>query len=345
MTNSHLLLRTVNTQFPEFNMKLQLTILLFCITMAVARPSCRGKRSPGPCPPRKQSSGTMMGSGRSGRANNLQDGLRSLQLNTLLSLIEATGLVGALSGNSDLTLFAPTDAALATFIQSLPSAPDTATVKKVLLNHVISGKVESGTVATLDGKKATNLDGNQMTIRVNPKPTSENPTGITIGGARVSKVDLPVLRLTVHILDDVINPFELGTVQEGLKGLRLLTLATLLEGADLIGALSGNDDLTLFAPTDAALDRFIKSLPSAPDAATVKTVLLNHVIPGKAVAADISDGLTVKNLAGNDMTFRVTNTGVTIGGARVARTDFHVRRMTIHVLDDVINPANLPGRR
>merc|ERR1712241_1294449 len=217
-----------------------------------------------------------------------------------------------------------------------------ATVKKVLLNHVISGKVLSRQIS--DGLVAENLDGNDMTIRVNPK-TRENPTGVTVGGARVSKVDLPVLRLTVHVLDDVINPFELGTVQEGLKGLRLLTLTTLLEGADLIGALSGNDDLTLFAPTDAALDRFIKSLPSAPDAATVKTVLLNHVIPGKAVAADISNGLTVKNLAGNDMTFRVTNSGVTIGGARVARTDIPVKMVTVHVLDDVINPANLPGRR
>merc|ERR1711879_533863 len=207
------------------------------------------------------------------------------------------------------------------------SAPDAATVKKVLLNHVISGKVLAKTVATLDGKKAKNLDGNEMTIRINPGGP------ITIGGARVAKTDIPIKKLTVHVLDDVINPFELGTVQEGLKGLRLLTLTTLLQNADLVGALSGNDDLTLFAPTDDALDRFIKSLPSAPDAETVKTVLLNHVISGKAEAKDISDGLTVKNLAGNDMTFRVTN------------REIPVRRVTVHVLDDVINPANLPGRR
>merc|ERR1712039_606231 len=136
-----------------------------------------------------------------------------------------------------------------------------------------------------------------------------------------------------------------GNLSDGLKNLRLNTLLSLIESSGLVEALSGDSDLTLFAPTDAALDRFIKSLPSAPDAATVKTVLLNHVIPGKAVAADISNGLTVKNLAGNDMTFRVSNSGVTIGGARVARTDIPVKMVTVHVLDDVINPANLPGRR
>merc|ERR1712077_151640 len=107
--------------------------------------------------------------------------------------------------------------------------------------------------ATLDGKTAKNLDGNEMTIRVNPKPTNENPTGITIGGARVSKVDLPVLKLTVHILDDVINPFELGTVKEGLKGLGLTELAMLLEDAELLQTLSFLRG-TLFAPTNEALN-------------------------------------------------------------------------------------------
>jgi len=188
-------------------------------------------------------------------------------------------------------------------------------------------------------------DGEEKVMQLFKSPLGAEFSKRSGRPTRVSKVDLPVLKLTVHVLDDVINPFELGTVQEGLKGLRLTKLNTLLENADLIGALSGNDDLTLFAPTTDALDRFINSLPSAPDAETVKTVLLNHVISGKAEAKDISDGLTVKNLAGNDMTFRVTNSGVTIGGARVARTDIPVRRVTVHVLDDVINPANLPGRR
>ena len=136
-----------------------------------------------------------------------------------------------------------------------------------------------------------------------------------------------------------------ATLAAGLRGQGLNTLLSLVQRADLVGALSGNSDLTVFAPTDAALARFIGSLPSAPDDATVKTVLLNHVISGKAKAADISNGLTVKNLAGNDMTFRTGN-GVTIGGARInlARTDLPLLSLTVHVLDDVINPANLPGR-
>jgi len=325
-------------------MKLQVAVLLcLSISLSVAAPGCGGygKRSPGPCRNRNSGGGGAV-QGRTGRTSNLQDGLRNLRLNTLLSLIESAGLVEALSGDGQLTLFAPTDAALKTFIDSLPNAPDTATVKKVLLNHVIAGRVRAEDIS--DGLVAENLDGNDMTIRVNPR-SSANPTGVTVGGARVAKTNIPVLSLTVHTLDDVINPFELGTLQEGLKGLGLTTLTTLLENADLVGALSGDSDLTLFAPTNKAVQSFLDSLPSAPDAETVKTVLLNHVISGKAESGDISNGLTVENLAGNDMTFRVTGSGVTIGGARVARTDIPVLKVTVHIIDDVINPANLPGRR
>lgn len=140
---------------------------------------------------------------------------------------------------------------------------------------------------------------------------------------------------------------RVGSLQDGLRSLKLNTLLSLIESAGLVSALnpSGSSDLTVFAPTDRALATFIGSLPSAPDAETVKTVLLNHVISGKALSKDISNGLTVQNLAGNDMKFRVRGGGVTIGGARIGKTDIPYGRLTIHILDDVINPANLPGRR
>ena len=290
--------------------------------------------APPPPPPQRQS---------------LQEGLQSigltqrLGLNTLPTLLENAGLVEALSGDSDLTLFAPTDQALQKFIGSLPSPPDAETVKTVLLNHVISGKVESGDIT--DGLTAKNLAGNDLTLEV-------TPGGVTVGGARMARTDFPINKLTVHILTDVINPANLGSaagsgaksalsLQDALEGEGLNTLTALLEDAELVEALSGDSDLTLFAPTDDALQRFIASLPSAPDAETVKTVLLNHVISGKVESGDITDGLTAKNLAGNDMTLRINPGGVTVGGARVARTDIPVLRLTVHIVNDVINPFEL----
>ena len=72
----------------------------------------------------------------------------------------------------------------------------------------------------------------------------------------------------------------------------------------------------------------------------MKDFLLNHEISGKVAAADISDGFTAKNLAGNDMTFKVTDDGgVTVGGAKLVETDIAVKGVTVHILDNVFSPA------
>ena len=89
---------------------------------------------------------------------------------------------------------------------------------------------------------------------------------------------MPIRRLTVHILDDVINPFELGTLQEGLRGLGLTKLATVLKDADLLQTLSFLRG-TLFAPTNEALETYWPVMPL--DTEVLKNLLLNHVIIGK----------------------------------------------------------------
>ena len=58
-------------------------------------------------------------------------------------------------------------------------------------------------------------------------------------------------------------------------------------------------------------------------------------------SGDITDGMTARNLAGQEMTIMVTPEGVTVGGARVGRVDEEVLNLVVHVLDDVINPNQL----
>ena len=55
-----------------------------------------------------------------------------------------------------------------------------------------------------------------------------------------------------------------GPLEAGLKATGLTTLLSLVQTAGLVDALSGDDPLTVFAPTNAALKRFIDGLPSAP---------------------------------------------------------------------------------
>ena len=57
----------------------------------------------------------------------------------------------------------------------------------------------------------------------------------------------------------------------------LNTLLSLIETAGLVDALSGGDALTVFAPTDAALKRFIDGLPSAPGMSIVEVILMSYL--------------------------------------------------------------------
>ena len=109
------------------------------------------------------------------------------------------------------------------------------------------------------------------------------------------------------------------------------------------GDLSGDTDATLFAPTDAAFQTLISSqgatLGANPDLIT--TILRNHIVNGKILMENISDGATVTNLAGNAITARVMGPnggGTTIGnaGVNLAATDLSVLSVTVHTLNDVI---------
>merc|ERR1711966_530124 len=60
---------------------------------------------------------------------------------TLVAAVQAAGLVGALSGDGPLTVFAPTDAAFQALPDGIVDAllADTDTLTKVLLYHVVAG--------------------------------------------------------------------------------------------------------------------------------------------------------------------------------------------------------------
>ena len=120
--------------------------------------------------------------------------------NELADRLASAGLFDSdLSGDSDTTLFAPTDAAFQTLISThgaaLQANPDMITT--ILRNHIVTMKILMENIS--DGSKVTNLAGNEITAGVNDGET-------TIGGAGVdmTKANLPVLSVTIHTLNDVI---------------------------------------------------------------------------------------------------------------------------------------------
>ncbi|MEH2030035.1 MAG: fasciclin domain-containing protein [Nostoc sp.] len=123
------------------------------------------------------------------------------------------------------------------------------------------------------------------------------------------------------------------------------TLTKALKAAGLTGALQGKDNLTIFAPTDAA---FAKLPPDAlqellkPDNKEVLIKILTyHVVSGKVLSTDLKSG-EVKSLEGGTINVKVDPaTGVTVNDAKVTQADITASNGVIHAIDQVILPPDL----
>jgi len=118
-------------------------------------------------------------------------------------------------------------------------------------------------------------------------------------------------------------------------------LGTALSRAAKLDTAFDNGSFTILAPTDTAFAQLpngtIASLLKDPQG-QLKQVLLNHVIDGKTLmAVDVVKLGEAKTMQGTVLKINTTD-GVTIGGAKVTKTDIVCKNGVIHVVDRVIVP-------
>lgn len=121
------------------------------------------------------------------------------------------------------------------------------------------------------------------------------------------------------------------------------TLVAAVTAADLAGTLSGEGPFTVFAPTDEAfaalpegvLDALL--LPENKD--VLAKILTYHVVAGKVLAADVTDG-DVPTVEGQTIALSTAD-GVTVNGAKVIQADVMADNGVIHVIDAVILPPDV----
>lgn len=126
----------------------------------------------------------------------------SKQFPTLVSLVQKAGLVETLKGKGPFTVFAPTEEAFKKLDKKTLDAVlnDKELLKKVLLYHVVPGKVMAADVVKLNGKSAnTALKGAEVHIKV------KNGT-VMIDGAKVVKTDIGATNGVIHVIDTVLVP-------------------------------------------------------------------------------------------------------------------------------------------
>ena len=133
-----------------------------------------------------------------------------------------------------------------------------------------------------------------------------------------------------HSKDIVDTAVDAGTFQ---------TLVAAVTAAGLVDTLKGDGPFTVFAPTDDAFaalpEGTVESLLG--DIPTLTSILTYHVVPGKVMSTDLSDGMMAGTVNGAEVTIG-TMDGVTVNGANVVAADIEASNGVIHVIDAVILP-------
>lgn len=133
-----------------------------------------------------------------------------------------------------------------------------------------------------------------------------------------------------HSKDIVDTAVEAGTFN---------TLVAAVTAAGLVDTLKGEGPFTVFAPTDDAFAALPEGTVDAllNDIPTLTSILTYHVVAGKVMSTDLSDGMTTGTVNGADITIS-TMDGVKVNGATVTAADIETSNGVIHVIDAVILP-------
>ncbi|ASV31373.1 fasciclin domain-containing protein [Maribacter cobaltidurans] len=134
-----------------------------------------------------------------------------------------------------------------------------------------------------------------------------------------------------------------------------LTAADDLEGTDLIETLNSDGPFTVFAPTNdaftallAQLDGFdsLEDFDTDEERAILAKILTYHVVAGTAAAStDLTDGMTVTTVQGEDLTISLEG-GVFIDDATDMNAEVIIPDVTasngiVHVIDKVLLPQEI----
>lgn len=122
----------------------------------------------------------------------------------------------------------------------------------------------------------------------------------------------------------------------------LSTLVAAVKAGELVEILKSDGPFTVFAPTNEAFmalpEGTLESLLKPENKDQLVAILTYHVVPGKIMSTDLSDGQKAKTAQGSNVNISVSSMGVKINNAKVTNADIEASNGIVHVIDQVIIP-------
>ena len=153
---------------------------------------------------------------------------------------------------------------------------------------------------------------------------NNNSEGVMVGGA--------LMVPNRDIVDNAVNASNVTTVVAAVKA------------AGLVETLKSAGPFTVFAPTNDAFSKLptgtVDTLLKPENKAKLASILTYHVVAGKYKMADITDGLKLKTVNGEELTFNVKDGKVWINNSAMIETaDVISSNGVTHVIDTVLMPS------
>ena len=161
--------------------------------------------------------------------------------------------------------------------------------------------------------------------------------------AALAQDDRPAL--TAEMTLDLSGVSETNTVLQNVQAIpALASLASAVERAGLADALSGPGPITLFAPINEAFDLADKEPHEVEDndLERLAFVLQYHVAEGEMEAGDLTDGMTLVMLNGEEAAFTTSAAdplSLQLDDANIIHTDIASSNGVIHLINLVLNPT------
>ena len=120
------------------------------------------------------------------------------------------------------------------------------------------------------------------------------------------------------------------------------TLVAAVTAAGLVETLKGEGPFTVFAPTDAAFAALpagtVEDLLKPENKDKLVTLLTYHVVDGKVMSTDLTEGMKAATVNGAEVTITLDG-GAKVNGATISTADIVAKNGVIHVIDAVIMPS------
>lgn len=265
---------------------------------------------------------------------------------TLLAAVLEADLDAALLEQGPFTVFAPTNAAFEAYLtangltaEDLLGSPDLA---DILTYHVVEGEVPASAV---EAGSVTSLNESPFYVSIDP----DGNVWIN-GNTQVVTTDIEADNGIIHVLDYVITPptqsiAEIAVGYTTAETPEFTQLVGALSRANLVDAVSGgsDDNLTVFAPTDAAFEALYEALEvdgyEDIPLETLTDVLTYHVVPARAFSQDLrEDAMLPTLLEGEELTVNLADLQINESGLVPELLNVHATNGVIHVIDEVLVP-------